>query len=59
MAAKGGDSSAIYSWQGNGLKNKEGQFLCNYKGESMEVQNLMWALDISLRLLRDKNTNRV
>jgi formylglycine-generating enzyme required for sulfatase activity len=31
IAAKGGDSNAIYPWKGTELKNKKGQYFCNFK----------------------------
>ncbi len=30
IAAQGGDNSATYPWEGNELKNKKGQYMCNF-----------------------------
>lgn len=30
IAAQGGDNSATYPWDGNELKNKKGQYMCNF-----------------------------
>lgn len=32
-AAQAGDSSAVYPWQGNELRNKKGQIVCNFRRE--------------------------
>lgn len=33
MAAQGGDSTAIYPWQGKDLRNNKGQIMCNFTRE--------------------------
>jgi formylglycine-generating enzyme len=30
MAAQGGNNQAVYPWQGNELKDKKGQYMCNF-----------------------------
>ena len=39
LAAQAADSNAIYPWEGNELRNKEGQVLYNYK---RKIKDTMW-----------------
>ncbi len=39
-AAQAGDSTAIYPWEGKGLRNKKGQIMCNFKWESINTLEL-------------------
>jgi sulfatase modifying factor 1 len=39
QAAQAGDSSAIYPWEGNALRNKNGQVLYNFK---RQLKDTMW-----------------
>ncbi|MBA3898823.1 MAG: SUMF1/EgtB/PvdO family nonheme iron enzyme [Bacteroidetes bacterium] len=47
-AAQAGDSSAIYPWQGNGLRKKDGQVMCNFKRETNDSLGMDKNQDITV-----------